>query len=118
VTIEVGAGLSLILSVIALLSTGVSVVVFIMKLKWESTQHEHEIKKLQLDVDNLGAKVDKKYDDVLQKMTEQKILNSDEIRHMLIKIDAMDKAVILLTADMKYISETVKELKEKLFKTA
>jgi len=117
-TIEVGAGLSLLISVITLLGLGITVVAFFLKLKWDSTKHDQEIEKLQKDLDNLGAKVDKKYDDVLQKMTEQKILNSDEIRHMLIKVDAMDKAIVLLTADMKHVSETVKELKDKLFKGA
>jgi len=116
-TVEIGAGLSLLISVIALLSTGVAVVAFIMKLKWDSHQQEKELALLKIDVDKIGAKVDKKYEDLCQKMVEQKILNSDELRSMMIKVDSMDKAIILLTSDMKYISETVKELKEKLFKS-
>jgi predicted nucleic acid-binding Zn-ribbon protein len=116
-TIEVGAGLSLLISVIALLSTGVSVVAFIMKLKWDSHQQEKELAVLKIDVDKIGAKVDKRYEELCQKMVEQKILNSDELRAMMIKVESMDKSIIMLMSDMKYISETVKELKEKLFRS-
>jgi len=116
-TVEVGAGLSLLISVITILGLIVTVVTFFMKLKWDSNQHEKDLDLLKIDVDKIGAKVDRKYDELVQKMTEQKILNSDEIRHMLVKVDAMDKAIIILTSDMKYITETVKELKDKLFKS-
>jgi hypothetical protein len=116
-TIEIGAGISLLISVITLLGLIVGVVAFFVKLKWDSHQHEKELDLLKIDVDKIGAKVDKKYEELCQKMVEQKILNSDELRSMMIKVESMDKSIILLMSDMKYISETVKELKDKLFKS-
>jgi len=105
-TLEFEVNLSLIMAVIAMFSTIVSMVIFITKIKWETGQLEKDIQRTQNDINALGAK-----------MTEIRIGNNDELRHILIRVDAMDKALIQLTSDMKYISDTVKELKEKLFKS-
>ena len=105
-TLEFEVNLSLIMAVIAMLTTIVSMVIFVTKIKWEVGQLEKDIQRTQNDVNALGTK-----------MTEIRIGNNDELRHILIRVDAMDKALIQLTSDMKYISDTVKELKEKLFKS-
>jgi len=127
-TIEVGAGISLLISVITFLGLGVTVVSFFLKLKWDSVQHDKEIEQIKTDVDRIGQKLDKKNEEMLgriektsveltQKILEHSLNKSNEINHMVVRIDAMDKAIIKLSSDMGHVVETVRELKEKLFKT-
>jgi hypothetical protein len=84
----------------------VSMVIFITRIKWESTQHEKDITELKVDINNIGKKT-----------LEQKLADSNEIKTLLVRIDAVDKATIAMQVDMNYVKETVKELKEKLFKS-
>jgi len=98
--------LSLILAIVAIISTIVSMVIFVTKTRWDVGQLEKDLAGLKGDINAIG-----------QKMTEQKILNSDEIRHMLVRIDAVDKAVVSLTVQVGYIADTVKDMKEKLYKS-
>jgi len=128
-TIEVGAGLSLLISVVTFLGLGVSVVTFFMKLKWNGDQHEKEIELIKTDVDRIGQKLDKKNEemigriekvtvDLTQKILEHSLNKANEISHMMVRIDAMDKAIIKLSSDMNHVVDTVKELKDRLFKSA
>jgi len=114
-TIEIGAGLSLLISVSTLLGLGVTVVAFFMKIKWDSHQHEKEIAQLKDDLNNVGSKVDKKYDDLVHKLTEQTSDKNDQIKTLLVRVDSMDKMIVAMTVEMKFMVETVKELKERLF---
>jgi len=116
-TLEFEVNVSLIMAVIAMVSTIVSMVVFVTKTKWDVAQVKKELELAQVQIDKEIARTNNDINGLGAKLTEIRIGNNDELRHILIRVDAMDKALIQLTSDMKYISDTVKELKEKLFKS-
>jgi len=115
-SMQVEVNISLILALVSLVGTVISSTVFIMKLRWDIGQQKTEIDLVKVDINNLGQKMDKSIETMAQKITEQRLMDSNEMRHIAIRVDAIDKAVVALQLQVGYIGDTVKELKEKLFK--
>jgi len=122
--VDLEAGMALVLSAVAIMGTITTVIGFALKLKWDTTYMNKEILQLQNDLNAMGQKVDDQHDHWTQKldktleainakMVEHKLFNSDEMRSLSMKVDSIDKAVITLTLNMTYVTDTVKELKEK-----
>ena len=114
--INVEVNIAFIMSLLALLSSLVSSIVFIMRLRWDIGRQQEEINQGKLDINALGAKVDKSIEILTEKIAEQRVMDTNELRHMVIRVDAMDKAIIGLSLKMEFISDTVKALKETLCK--
>ena len=103
-TIELN--LSLIIAMISIMGTIMSTVIFIMKLRWETSQQEKEITQLKLDINAVGKKI-----------ADQSLHDNADMKILLVRIDILDKAIIELQARMGFIKDTMQELKEKLFKS-
>jgi cell division protein FtsB len=111
-TLEFEVNLSLDMAVIAIVSTIVRMVVFVTKTKWDVAQVKNELEVAKGQIEKEIARTNNDINGLGTKLTEIRIGYNDELRHILVRIDAMDKDIIQLTSDMKYISDTVKELKE------
>lgn len=93
--------LALTIALVSLVATGITVVTFFMRLKWDSEQHDIKLKECKEDIDAIGIKLN-----AMQQTSDS------EARVMLAKIDSIDKAVVCQGVALKYIEETVREIKE------
>lgn len=95
--------LALIISLVSVASTIIAMVLFFGKLKWTQEQHETKVKELALELEHMEAKVD-----------DLKNVQQADVKTVLVKVDAIDKAVIGLNVSMGYIKDMVAEIKEKV----
>ena len=100
-TVEIN--LALIIACFSIFSTIVTAVWFFGKMKWDNVHLHDELHKQEIDINNLGTKVDA--------LREE---HQVEIKQVFNKIDALDKSVIEMYTSMKYVQETVREIKEGL----
>ena len=117
-SLQVEVNLSLILAIVSLMGTIISSVLFIMRLKWDMGQQEKEILTLKKDVTQLGSKVDKEIDHIGTLLEKEEAEHTIELQKVSNRIDVLEKSVNKVQIQLEYITETLKELREKLFKTA
>ncbi len=104
-TINLASAIALVLSIINILVVGVSIVMFLGKLKWDTNHLTSRLDALEADVKSLKGL-----------MEVNKDQHSKEQMALLDKLAGVDKSVGLLAEALSYVKLTVddvaKEIKE------
>lgn len=98
--------LALVIAICSIAGTIITAITFFNKLRWDSQLQSESIKKLLIDVNNLGAKV-----------ANVQQSSDDELKQVLNRIDIMDKSFIRMSSDLQHLQETLKDLKEHVMST-
>lgn len=95
--------LALIIASLSILTTIVTAVVFFSRLQWNSNHHEANLKRHTEDLNKLGEK----YNILSEKF-------HDEQRHILNRIEAVDKTMVRVSTTLEHMQITIEEIKEKI----
>ena len=94
---------SLIVALIAILSTIVTGIMFFGKLKWDNAQHRREIDECKEDIDSISKKITDIQEDL-----------RDEMQQVLAKVENLERSIIELSTTLDYISKVIGKIEAKL----
>lgn len=97
--------LGIIIAIISLLTSVVTIVSFLSRLKWDNERHKVDIDKAKEDINKLGAKVSGIRDELRREQTS-----------IYQKVENIERQVVELSATFEHVLKTLHKIEEKIYR--